>query len=107
MPLIHQLTEESLLITKRELLEKTDENNSYINRKVIDAYIMWAEEMLDKIREKTLLIYIDAGIKVIGIGKLKIVTLPFEVFHDIGILLKKHFGENNTFVICYAKMMQK
>jgi hypothetical protein len=58
--------------------------------------------MLKGIRSDTLPSFIKAEIKIMEIGPLVIVGLPFEVFHDIGQKIKAHFGNDRTIVIGYA-----
>ena len=44
----------------------------------------------------------DAGCKVVRLGPLTIVTLPFEPFCGVGMELKEHFGPDTTLVLGYS-----
>jgi neutral ceramidase len=106
LPLNHGLSEKSLeemnkVYTASLKQEKIKRTNKF-DWKMYIAYIDWVDEMLGKLRKGTLPSSIDAEIKVIKIGPLTIVGMPFEVFHDIGIKIKDLFGTDNTIVIGYA-----
>lgn len=90
---------EKFLQELHDLLKK-DPTNSLV--KYNEAYIKWCDRMLEKLNNGTLDKNITALSKVIRIGRLNIITLPFEIFHDIGLELKNHFGSESTMVIGYA-----
>ena len=54
------------------------------------AKIAWTREMLDRIETNTVKTHLDAEIQTIRIGELGIVSLPGEVFVELGIHAKKH-----------------
>ena len=66
------------------------------------TFIQWALDMLDRMDGGVLDKNISVRFVIAKIGKLVIIPLPFEVFHSIGLRIKKHFGENNTIVMGYA-----
>lgn len=106
IPLAHDLSKESAPALQNErskiLKELSCENIDKNIAKVKIAYLHWVENMLRKIDNGTLEKSVCADVKIIEIGDLKILTIPFEAFHGIGLKIKKLFGENRTFVICYA-----
>jgi len=106
IPLAHDLGKESVPKLQNEcseiLKELSCENLDKNIAKAKKAYLHWIENMLRQIDNGTLEKSVCADVKIIEIGDLKIVTLPFETFHEICLKIKKHFGEDRTFVICYA-----
>lgn len=80
-----------------ELL-KTDISNSggIVNN------LKWVKMMQDKLNKDVLPKALNAPIKVVKIGTVCVVTLPFEVFHEIGLKIKKYFSAFNTMVLGYA-----
>jgi len=103
VPLVSSVKIEEWENKRAELLAKVNhEQHDIILNKVEKAYLHWVEKMLQKAREGSIETEIHADIKLIRLGKLVIVTLPFEAFHDIGLKIKQHFGCDNTMVICYA-----
>lgn len=66
------------------------------------AFKHWMDRISAMKRDGTYYDYIAADIKIVQIGKLTIVTLPFETFHKIGIKIKQHFDPDRTMVLCYA-----
>lgn len=93
-----KLENEYLQIQKEEMQKNADS----ISVKVQGAYKNWAANMRRMINAGTLQTSVIAEIKLIHIGELIIVTLPFEAFHEIGLKIKKYFGENRTIILCYA-----
>jgi neutral ceramidase len=87
---------------QEELNKEISKNGDSITAKIYRAHIHWTERMLDKIKKKTFYHSIKADLKLIKIGPLVILALPFEVFHDIGFRLKEYFGKYNTMVVGLA-----
>lgn len=69
---------------------------------VENAFKKWMLKMNAKISSGTLEDFVIADIKIIRIGKLTMVTLPFEAYHQIGLKIKEYFGAERTIIICYA-----
>lgn len=72
------------------------------NTKYYGAYIHWCDRMLEKLNSGNLNRELLVQVKILKIGDLHIITLPFEVFHDIGIRIKELFGFDRTMILCYA-----
>jgi len=106
IPLNHRLDEERLIKLQKEytgyLGEELSKNKDGIMAKVYSAFKEWTEDMLDRLRSGNLPDSVNAELKLFTIGDLKIVNIPFEVFHDIGLKIKKLFGMQNTMVVGYA-----
>lgn len=106
IPLEHDLNKASVAKLQEKyaqsLEEESRKDSNGIGVKVQSSYLHWVENMLNKMNNGTLEKSVCADIKIIGIGALTVVTLPFEVFHQIGLKIKEHFGADRTIVICYA-----
>lgn len=106
IPLNYNFDEHYLLAEiekySRELKETEQSDANSITIKVLNAHKHWAEKMLEMLKAGILTRMVEADIKLIRIGSLVIVTLPFEAFHEIGLKIKEHYGCLNTMVICYA-----
>lgn len=106
IPLNHNLDEEELNRLKKEytgnLNNEIISNKNGIMVKVYSTFVEWAEDMLLKVRNNMLSDSITAEMKLMEIGELKIFNFPFELFHDIGLKIKNHFGLSNTMVVGYA-----
>ncbi len=70
--------------------------------RIYDARLRYARRMIAASASGTLPDALDAEIAVIRIGALVIVTLPFELFNEVGALIKAHYGPRNTMVMCYT-----
>ena len=66
------------------------------------AYRHWIERIESMKRNGTFYSSVAADIKIVRFGKLTVVTLPFEAFHEIGLKIKEYFDPDRTMVICYA-----
>ncbi len=106
IPLKHNLNEKNLNELKasfiKGLADEILKNGDGPQAKPYRAYINWSDRMLGKIWDNTLPNSVKAELKFIRIGPLVILTIPFEVFHSIGLRLKEHFGKYNTMIIGYA-----
>lgn len=86
----------------KETVIGLDDKANEIMKKLDTAMKNWRGKMRSMDRSGTLKYEITADIKIVCIGKLRIVTLPFEVFHEIGTKIKEHFGSDRTIVLGYA-----
>jgi len=106
IPLNHKLDEGQLIKMQQEytkyLADELSRNKEGIMAKVYKAFKEWAEDMLGMLKAGNLPDSVDAALKLLSIGNLKIVNIPFEAFHDIGLKIKKLFGVQNTMVVGYA-----
>lgn len=102
IPLSHQLDRLKILELKGEYLRNLEEEKDDEQKVVYRAYANWAEKMLVELEKGLLPCSVEAEIKIAVIGGTVIVTLPFEVFHGIGLRLKEHFGKERSMVLCYA-----
>ncbi|HOJ09303.1 MAG TPA: neutral/alkaline non-lysosomal ceramidase N-terminal domain-containing protein [Clostridiales bacterium] len=87
---------------KSENSDEVETQDNEIIIKVKKAMKNWGVRMRSKNSSGTLEYAVAADIKIICIGMLRIVTLPFEVFHEIGIKIKEFFGTDRTIVLGYA-----
>lgn len=106
IPLVHHLNMSDLEQFKSKYEEKLQVELrgawNEVLMQVYKAHIHWTERMMKHMLEGRVLKAVRADIKVIRIGELFLVTLPFEVFHDIGLKIKAHFGKRNTLVMGYS-----
>ena len=106
IPFEYELNEKILIelktVYRKKAAEKTAKHMGGDEAKPWLAFMKWADNMLAKVKTKTLPDGINVELKRIRIGPLAILTLPFEVFHDIGLRIKEYFGKDNTMVIGYA-----
>lgn len=106
IPLQHNLNEKTLGELKtafsKELENEIAKNGDGMQAKPHRTYIKWTDGMLEKVKDNTLPYSVQVDLKLIKIGSLVILTIPFEVFHGVGLRLKEHFGKSNTIVIGYA-----
>lgn len=106
IPLEHELNKEVAEKQENEYMQLLDEemrkHSASADIKLYRALKNWAGRMSSMICSGTLENEIVVDIKIICIGMLTIVTLPFEVFHEIGLKIKKHFGSDRCIVLGYA-----
>lgn len=84
-----------------ELEEKKD-GSRRVEAKVLRAMSAWSGAMLRSWDDGLIPGAVEAEIKILRIGKLAAVTLPFEVFHETGRGIKEILGARSTLVIGYA-----
>ena len=106
IPLNHNLDLQQLEKYKEEydgyLKDELNKNGMSLMAKIYIAFIDWAEDMEARLQAGKLEKLIYAGVKVLRLGPVNIVGLPFEGFHDVGLKIKELFGKNTTMVISYA-----
>lgn len=105
LPLSHNLDENNLIQginLYQEQIEMAKKAGDIILQKASAAYLHWAENMLRRMNEGGLEREINVELKMIRIGELIIISIPFEVFHGIGARIKEHFGLQNTLVLSLA-----
>jgi hypothetical protein len=66
------------------------------------AKIVWTREMLERIETDTVKTHLDAEIQAIRIGELGIVSLPGEVFVELGLHAKRHSPFDRTMIGGYT-----
>ena len=105
IPLVYSLDETALETFAAEYekdYERESVRGDLVESRIAKAYVHWTENMRRKIKDGTLPGRITARMKILRIGKLVIVTLPFEPFHGIGLKIKALLGDENTLVLGYA-----
>jgi neutral ceramidase len=106
IPFQHNLNEkdfEDLKASLREELEhESAEGGNTLQAKVYKAHIRWTDRMLEKIKINTLPDCISAELKLIKVGPLVMLAIPFEVFHGVGLRIKEYLGKYSTMIIGYA-----
>ncbi len=82
-------------------LTQAKRTGQYNDALVYGAYLDWANAMQRRLRDGFMKYSTDADLRVIRIGSLSIVALPFEIFHEIGLAAKARLG-GITMIIAYA-----
>jgi hypothetical protein len=83
-------------------LEEQGTGCRQVEAKVLRAMSDWSGAMLRRWDDGSIPTAVEAEIKILRIGELVAVTLPFEAFHETGRRIKEIFGARNTLVIGYA-----
>jgi neutral ceramidase len=98
--------DEKLLLRRLEVYERgiirEGSSDNKIAGRVYRAYTQWAEKMLSDIHNKCLPLEVKVDVRVVRLDDFTIVTVPFELFHEIGLSIKEYFGKGRTMVITYA-----
>jgi len=81
---------------------KETQEKDHVASKVDQAFTKWRARMFGMKCSGILNNFVTADIKIVQIGKLTIVALPFEVFHQIGLKIKDYFDPDRTMVLGYA-----
>lgn len=82
-------------------MEQARLHGSELNEKIYRSYLAWAQEMLARLRSGGLFGEIKADVRLLHLGGVVLVTLPFEVFCGVGRAIKEKLGPG-TMVAAYA-----
>ncbi|MEN6313781.1 MAG: neutral/alkaline non-lysosomal ceramidase N-terminal domain-containing protein [Clostridiaceae bacterium] len=102
IPLNTAIFEAEIERLKTEAADKEAKGKGQSESKADRAYKHWMDRISGMKRSGMYYSYVAADIKIVRIGKLTVVTLPFEVFHKIGLKIKEYFDPDRTMVLCYA-----
>ncbi len=91
---------EDSLIECHKSLENIMQN--YVSLQIAAVKVLWADLCMKGFETDMLITEIHPVIKIMRIGDINIVALPFEVFHDLGLRIKNMLGIKRTLVIGYS-----
>ena len=69
---------------------------------IYSVYLNWGREMMRHLENGTLPRRITSSVTVAQLGSLTMVFVPFELFTEVGLLIKQLYGAGNTMVVAYA-----
>lgn len=108
IPLIPEFTYQELQKYREDAIAEcqklTEENytQNFIKLQVESVKAFWADLCMKGYESGGLMTVIHPMIKVIQLGDLNIVALPFEVFHELGLDIKALFKNGRAFVMGYS-----